>query len=215
MSALAALLLSVQPTVSAETCSDLSGQNFTGQLPDTITRLRLLSSMYAREESCVVPFTARERERAPLSSAASSTTRGSLVPLQRLHSRRTPTRTPVSPLCLCTAFAAGGTQEFYTEFADGPVPRLCFLDAIHCHSVRCPCSVSLCRLRFALIAARQAAWRESSHRDDAGQHHADADIAAVVRRCPLTSAAACVFSVQSRMFAGTSRSTGSSATSPR
>jgi hypothetical protein len=33
-------------------CSDLSGQNLTGQLPDAITRLRLLSSMCAQVESC-------------------------------------------------------------------------------------------------------------------------------------------------------------------
>ena len=46
----AALLLLVQPTASADSCSDLSGQNFTGQLPATITRLRLLSSMYAPEK---------------------------------------------------------------------------------------------------------------------------------------------------------------------
>jgi hypothetical protein len=39
------------PPVSAHSCSDLSGQNFTGQLPDAITRLRLLSSMYARVDS--------------------------------------------------------------------------------------------------------------------------------------------------------------------
>ncbi len=45
------LLLPGQPTVSADSCSDLSGQNFTGQLPDTITRLRLLSSMCARVDS--------------------------------------------------------------------------------------------------------------------------------------------------------------------
>jgi chromosome condensin MukBEF MukE localization factor len=32
-------------------CSDLSEQNLTGQLPDAITRLRLLSSMCARIES--------------------------------------------------------------------------------------------------------------------------------------------------------------------
>ncbi len=51
----AALLLSVQPTVSADSCSDLSEQNFTGQLPATITRLRLLSSMCARDESCYEP----------------------------------------------------------------------------------------------------------------------------------------------------------------
>jgi hypothetical protein len=48
---LAALLLPAQPTVSAHSCSDLSGQNFTGQLPDSITRLRLLSSMCARVDS--------------------------------------------------------------------------------------------------------------------------------------------------------------------
>ena len=35
------------PPVSAHSCSDLSGQNLTGQLPDTITRLRLLASMCA------------------------------------------------------------------------------------------------------------------------------------------------------------------------
>ena len=134
----------------------------------------------------------------PQKRAANSTTRGSLVPLQRLHSRRTPTRTPVSPLCLCTAFAAGCTQELHTEFADGPVPRLCFLDAIHCRSVRCPCSVCLCRLRFALMVAQQVVWRESSHRDASCQHHADADIAAVVRRCPLSSAVACVFEAHVR-----------------
>ena len=33
-------------------CSDLSGQNLTGQLPDAITRLRLLSSMCAQVDSC-------------------------------------------------------------------------------------------------------------------------------------------------------------------
>ncbi len=44
------LLRLVQPTANADSCSDLSGQNFTGQLPDTITRLRLLSSMCARVE---------------------------------------------------------------------------------------------------------------------------------------------------------------------
>jgi hypothetical protein len=49
---LAALLLSLQPTVSAHSCRDLSGQNLTGPLPDTITRLRLLSSMCARIDSC-------------------------------------------------------------------------------------------------------------------------------------------------------------------
>jgi hypothetical protein len=48
---LAALLLPVEPAVSAGSCSDLSGQNLTGQLPDTIARLRLLSSMYARVDS--------------------------------------------------------------------------------------------------------------------------------------------------------------------
>ncbi len=48
---LAALLLSVQPTVSAGSCRDLSAQNLTGQLPATITRLRLLSSMCARVDS--------------------------------------------------------------------------------------------------------------------------------------------------------------------
>jgi hypothetical protein len=48
----AAILLLAQPTVSAQSCSDLSGQNFTGQLPDTITRLRLLSSLCARLDSC-------------------------------------------------------------------------------------------------------------------------------------------------------------------
>ena len=48
----AALLLSVQPAVSADSCSDLSGQNFTGQLPDTITRLRLLSSMCVHVDLC-------------------------------------------------------------------------------------------------------------------------------------------------------------------
>ena len=47
----AALLLLVQPAVSADSCSDLSGQNITGQLPDTITRLRLLSSMCAHVDS--------------------------------------------------------------------------------------------------------------------------------------------------------------------
>jgi hypothetical protein len=47
----AARLLPMQPTVSAHSCSDLSGQNFTGQLPEAITRLRLLSSMCARVES--------------------------------------------------------------------------------------------------------------------------------------------------------------------
>jgi hypothetical protein len=47
----AALFLSLQPTVSADSCSDLSGQNLTGQLPDTITRLRLLSLMCARVDS--------------------------------------------------------------------------------------------------------------------------------------------------------------------
>jgi hypothetical protein len=49
---LAVLLLLVQPAASADSCRDLSGQNFTGQLPATITRLRLLSSMCARVESC-------------------------------------------------------------------------------------------------------------------------------------------------------------------
>jgi hypothetical protein len=44
---LATLLLSLLPTVSAHSCSDLSGQNLTGQLPDAITRLRILSSMCA------------------------------------------------------------------------------------------------------------------------------------------------------------------------
>jgi hypothetical protein len=48
---LAALLLPTQFTVSADSCSDLSGQNFTGQLPDTISRLRQLSSMCARVAS--------------------------------------------------------------------------------------------------------------------------------------------------------------------
>ena len=48
---LAALLLPVQPIASADSCSDLSGQNFTGQLPASITRLRLLSSMCARVDS--------------------------------------------------------------------------------------------------------------------------------------------------------------------
>ncbi len=42
-----ALLLPLQSTVSAHFCSDLSRQNFTGQLPNTITRLRILSSMCA------------------------------------------------------------------------------------------------------------------------------------------------------------------------
>ena len=42
------LLLVVQPAASADSCRDLSGQNFTGPLPDAITRLRLLSSMCAR-----------------------------------------------------------------------------------------------------------------------------------------------------------------------
>ena len=52
---------------------------------------------------------------------------------------------------------------------------------------------SVCvRRRLALMAARQVVWRESSHRDASRQHHADADIAAVVRRCPFSSAAACV-----------------------
>jgi hypothetical protein len=53
--ALSALLLPVQRTVSAYSCRDLSEQNLTGQLPDAITRLRLLSSMYARKESCHEP----------------------------------------------------------------------------------------------------------------------------------------------------------------
>ena len=53
--------------------------------------------------------------------------------------------------------------------------------------------LSLCRLRFALMVVRQAVWRESSHRDASRQHHADTDAAAVVRRCLLSSAAACVF----------------------
>ena len=48
----AALLLLVQPIASADSCRDLSGQNLTGQLPATITRLRLLSSMCARIDSC-------------------------------------------------------------------------------------------------------------------------------------------------------------------
>ncbi len=52
--------------------------------------------------------------------------------------------------------------------------------------------LSLCRLRFALMVVRQAVWRESSHRDASRQHHADTDAAAVVRRFPLSSAAACV-----------------------
>jgi hypothetical protein len=39
------------PTVSAHSCRDLSEQNLTGQLPDAITRLRLLSSMCARVDS--------------------------------------------------------------------------------------------------------------------------------------------------------------------
>ncbi len=42
------LLLVVQPAVSADSCRDLSAQNLTGQMPATITRLRLLSSMCAR-----------------------------------------------------------------------------------------------------------------------------------------------------------------------
>ncbi len=36
----------------SDSCSDLSGQNVTGQLPDAITRLRLLSSLCARVDSC-------------------------------------------------------------------------------------------------------------------------------------------------------------------
>jgi hypothetical protein len=48
---LAALLLPTQFTVSTDSCSDLSGQTFTGQLPDTISRLRQLSSMCARVAS--------------------------------------------------------------------------------------------------------------------------------------------------------------------
>jgi hypothetical protein len=43
--------LSLQPTVSADSCRDLSAQNLTGQLPAAITRLRLLSSMCARVDS--------------------------------------------------------------------------------------------------------------------------------------------------------------------
>jgi hypothetical protein len=30
---------------------DLSGQNFTGQIPDSISRMRMLSSMYAHSDS--------------------------------------------------------------------------------------------------------------------------------------------------------------------
>jgi hypothetical protein len=41
----------VRPIASADSCSNLSGQNFTGQLPDAITRLRILSSLCARIES--------------------------------------------------------------------------------------------------------------------------------------------------------------------
>ena len=48
----AALLRPVQPAASADSFRDLSGQNFTGQLPDAITRLRILSSMCAHVDSC-------------------------------------------------------------------------------------------------------------------------------------------------------------------
>ena len=71
----------MQPAASADSCSDLSGQNFTGQLPDAITRLRLLSSMCARVDSALVP----------------------LEPLA--HAQCAPKR---APLCRCTAFAARG-----------------------------------------------------------------------------------------------------------
>jgi hypothetical protein len=60
----AALLLSLQPTVSADSCSNLSGQNLTGQLPDTIARLRLLSSMRVRR----IVLGDTRRAQAPLSS---------------------------------------------------------------------------------------------------------------------------------------------------
>jgi hypothetical protein len=83
-------------------------------------------------------------------------------------------------------------QKRRTECADGPVPRFCFFDAIHRQSVRHPCSVFLCSASASLMAARQAVWRESSHWDASHQHRADTDAAAVVRHCPLSSAAAFV-----------------------
>ena len=51
------------PPSSADSCRDLSGQNFTGQLPDAITRLRLLSSMCAPRR--VVAGAARRAQMVP------------------------------------------------------------------------------------------------------------------------------------------------------
>jgi hypothetical protein len=121
----------------------------------------------------------------------------SLIPLSPLRSRRsTPSRTPNARPSVSDCVAARRAQRVVpqkrrTECADGPVPRLCFLDAIHRQSVRRPCSVCLCAASASLMAARQAVWRESSHWDATRQHRADTDAAAVVRRCRLSSAAAC------------------------
>jgi hypothetical protein len=127
-----------------------------------------------------------ERESGPAAEAA-------------LQAKRGPCERPCAGKCLLRASARRSQQavlqERRTEFADGPVPGLCFLDAIHRKYVLCPRSVWFCGLRLALMAARQVVWRESSHRDAARQHHANTDTAAVVRRYPLSSAAACVYEV--------------------
>ena len=54
-------------------------------------------------------------------------------------------RSPSAPQCASRCVAARRSQrvvpqEHRTECADGPVPRLRFVDAIHRQSVRCPCS---------------------------------------------------------------------------
>jgi hypothetical protein len=75
----------VQPAASADSCRDLSGQNFTGQLPDAITRLRLLSSMCARVDSSLIPLSPlRTRRNTPFCTLM----RAPVCPIVPLHGVR-------------------------------------------------------------------------------------------------------------------------------